>query len=172
MPVYQIPQQSRYIPTSTIFTATFNNPTIGRYDFNVAGNQNILVEQLKPNVVYLIEKYSIGGNISELDYLGSIVDFPLLTIKRSVSSQIVYQKPIPLTNYADGLDCSVFIHSDKQNDFLTLSLSGVLTQLPSMVGINEVKLHVSFSLYAIDSSYYNAAFRDKQNISIGQANRV
>src|SRR5574343_288405 len=99
MPVYQIPQQARYIPTSTIFTATFNNPTIGRYDFNVAGNQNILVEQLKPNVVYLIEKYSIGGNISELDYLGSIVDFPLLTIKRSVSSQIVYQKPIPLTNY-------------------------------------------------------------------------
>ncbi len=168
---YQIPQQSRYISTSTIFTAQFNVPTPGQYDFNVAANQNINVQELEPNVVYLIERVSIGGTLSEGEYLSSIVTFPYLTIKRSISNQIVYKKPFPIVNYADGIETAAFIHSDKGGDFLTLSFIGSLLQLPSMVGLAEVKIQASLSIYAIDSGYFNAAFRDVQNISMGQRNR-
>lgn len=168
---YQIPQQSRYISTSTIFTADFNVPSPGYYDFNVANNQGIKVEPLNMGTVYLIERISIGGTLSEADYLASIIDFPLLSIKRSVSNEIVYKRPFPIVNYADGIEAAAWIHSDKSNDFLSLSFSGILTQLPSMVGLSQVKIQVSLCIYAIDSQYYNASYRDVQNITIGQGNR-
>lgn len=168
---FQIPTQSRYISTSTIFTAQFNVPTPGRYNFNVAANQNIQIQELESNVVYLIERMSVGGTLSEGDFLSAIVDFPLLTIRRSISNQIVYKKPFPIVNYADGIETAAFIHSDKGGDQLTLSFVGSLLQLPSMVGLAEVKMQVSLSIYAIDSGYFNAAFRDVQSISMGQRNR-
>lgn len=169
---FQIPTQSKYISTSTIFTAQFNVPTLGRYDFNVAGNQNINIQELDANVVYLIERMSVGGTISEADYLASIDTFPILTIRRSISNTIVYKKPFPIVNYADGIEIAAFIHSDKGGDNLTLSFTGSLLQLPSMVGLAEVKMQISLSIYAIDSGYFNAAFRDIQNISMGQSNRT
>jgi len=170
---FQIPQQSRYIATSTIFTASYNAPTPGRYDFDVPTNQNLAVIELQPGVVYLLERYSSGGTLSENSFLESIDIFPELTIKRSLSGQIIYQRPIPIVNYADGIESSAWIFSDLgSNDFLTLSLSGSLKQLPVMVGIAEVKLQLGLSIYAIDSAYYNTAFRDVQNISIGQRNRT
>ena len=168
---FQIPTQSRYISTSTIFTAAFNVPTVGQYDFNVVGNQNVIVQELEPNVVYLIERMSVGGTLPEGDFLSSIVTFPILTIKRAISNQIVYKKPFPIVNYADGIETAAFIHSDKGGDSLTLSFIGSLSQLPSMVGLAEVKLQISLSIYAIDSGYFNAAFRDVQNNSMGQRNR-
>lgn len=170
--IYQIPQQSRYIPTSTVFSTTFNLLTPGRYNFAEAGNQNINVLELKPNVVYLIERLSIGANIAETEFLTAIETFPLLTIKRSVSSEIVYQRAFPIVNFADGIECAAWIHSDKQNDFLTFSMSGIFLQTPAMIGLLNLKIQVTASIYAIDSTYYNAAYRDVQGISIGQRNRV
>lgn len=170
--IYQIPQQSRYVPTSTIFTATFNAITPGKYDFSGAANQNVNVLELKPNVIYLIERLSIGANVSETEFLTAIDVFPELTIKRSVSAEIVYQRPFPIVNFADGIECAAWIHSDKQNDFLTFSLNGLFSQTPAMIGLADLKIQISASIYAIDSSYYNAAYRDVQNISIGQRNRM
>jgi hypothetical protein len=86
---YQIPTQSRYIPTSTVFSAVFNAITPARYDFtNTAGNQNVNVLLLQPGTVYLIERMNAGGNLSEEQFLESIDTFPELTIKRSVSKGI------------------------------------------------------------------------------------
>jgi len=168
---FQIPLQSRFISTSTIFEALFNIPTPGRYDFNVAANQNINVIELQRSTVYLIERLSAGGTINDQQYLESIVDFPELTIKRSVSSAIVYQRPLPIVNYTDNTECATWINSDKGNDFLSLSFKGSLRQLPSMVGIASVKMQISLSIYAIDSVYFNTAFRDVQSASMGQSNR-
>jgi len=170
--IYQIPQQSRYIPTTTFFSATFNAITPGRYDFSGAPNQNINVIDLKPSVVYLIERLSIGANIAESEFLSAIVNFPVLTIKRSVSAEIVYQRPFPIVNFADGIECAAWIHSDKQNDFLTFSFNGLFSQTPAMIGLLDLKIQISASIYAIDSAYYNAAYRDAQSISIGQRNRT
>jgi len=170
--IYQIPQQSRYVPTSTVFSTTFNLLTPGRYNFSEAANQNVNVLELKPNVVYLIERLSIGANIAETEFLTAIETFPLLTIKRSVSAEIVYQRPFPIVNYADGIECAAWIHSDKQNDFLSFSLSGIFSQTPSMIGLLNLKVQITASIYAIDSTYYNAAYRDVQSISMGQKNRI
>lgn len=170
--IYQIPQQSRFISTSTVFDAEFNLITPGKYNFSQVTNQNINVLELKQNVVYLIERLSIGGNIAETEFLSAIETFPLLTIKKSISKEIVYQKPFPVVNYADGIECAAWVHSDRQNDFLTFSMSGLFQQTAAMIGLLNLKIQISASIYAIDSSFYNAAFRDVQNISIGQRNRT
>lgn len=158
--IFQIPQQSRYVPTSTVFSATFNAITPGKYNFSGAANQNVNVLELKPNVVYLIERLSIGANIAETEFLTAIETFPQLTIKRSVSAEIVYQRPFPIVNFADGIECAAWIHSDKQNDFLTFSMSGLFQQTPGMVGLVDLKIQITAFIYAIDSTYYNAAYRD------------
>lgn len=169
---YQIPTQSRFIPTSTIFNAVFNAVTPARYDFtNTTGNQNVNVLLLQPGTIYLIERMNAGGNLSEEQFLESIDTFPELTIKRSVSRENVYNRTIPITNYFDGMECAAWVFTDKTNDWLTLSFSGLLRQLPSMVGIGTARIQISLSIFAIESAYFNGAFRDGLGRTIGQGNR-
>lgn len=170
---YQIPTQSRYIPTSTIFQAVFNAITPARYDFtNTPGNQNVNVLLLQPGTVYLIERMNAGGNLSEEQFLESIDSFPELAIRRSASrGEGVYNRSIPITNYFDGMECAAWVFTDKKDDWLTLSFSGLLRQLPSMVGILTAKIQISLSIFAIESAYFNGSFRDGLGKSIGQSNR-
>lgn len=170
--VYKIPTQARFIPTSTVFSAVFNAITPAKYDFsNTLTNQNINVLELQPNTVYLIERISTGGNITESQFLESIDTFPQLTIKRSISRETVYNKSIPVVNYCDGLEAACFVMSDKSNDFLTLSFSGLLNQLPSMIGIVTAKIQVSLSVFAIEAAYFVGSFRDQISQTFGQYNR-
>ena len=169
---YQIPTQSRFIPTSTVFSAVFNAITPARYDFtNTAANQDVNVILLQPGTVYLIERMNAGGNVTEEQFLESIDTFPSLTIKRSVSKENVYNRSIPIVNYFDGLECAAWVFTDKKDDWLTLSFSGLLRQLPSMVGILTAKIQVSLSIFAIESAYFNGSFRDGLGRTIGQSNR-
>lgn len=172
---YQVPTQSRYIPTSTVFTAVFNaNPlNPGKYDFTVpsAGNQNIDVLKLQPGTIYLIERISAGGNITEQEYLAAINVFPSVAIRRKIKKEMVYMRPIPINNYFDGQEAGCWIHSDKSDDVLTMSFQGVLDQIASLVGVAEVKIQISLNIFAIDSAWFNGAFRDEQGHTIGQTNR-
>jgi hypothetical protein len=169
---FQLPPQARLITTSTIFTAPFNVPTPGKYDFtNTPACQNVSVLELQPNSVYFIDRMSAGGNITEEQFLESIDSFPLLYLKKSIRIQNVYMLPIPIANYFDGNETSAWVWSDKKDDFLQFSFQGVLNQLPSMVGIASVKMQVTLNIFAVESSWYNATFRDQLAKSIGQVNR-
>lgn len=169
---YQIPTQARFIPTSTIFTAVFNAITPARYDFTgTTTNQNVNVLLLQPGTIYLIERMNAGGNISEEQFLGSIDTFPELTVRRSASREGVYNRGIPIANYFDGMECAAWVFTDKKDDYLTLSFTGLLAQLPSMVGIATAKVQISLSIFAIESAYFNGSFRDGLGRTIGQSNR-
>lgn len=173
MPVsYQLPTQSRFISTSNIFEAAFNVPTPGKYDFtNTAANQNVLCIDLQPNTVYFIDKISVSGNITEEQFLESINAFPYLYVKKNIRKENVYEKPIAIANYYDGNECSAWVFSDKFSDQLIFTFEGVFNQLPSMVGLAAIRLQISMNIFAIESSYYNGAFRDQLATSIGQRNR-
>ena len=172
---YQIPTQSRYIPTSTVFTAVFNaNPlNPGKYDFTYtgAGNANVEVLNLQQGTIYLIERISAGGNVTEEQYLAAIDTFPLLSIKRKIKKEMVYMRPIPINNYFDGQEAGCWIHSDKSDDVLTLTFEGVLNQIASLVGVPEIKIQISLNIFAVDSAWFNGSFRDEQGHTIGQSNR-
>lgn len=166
---YQIPHTSRYIPTTNTFIATFNNPTLGKYDFTGGAVQNQTVIQLFRDTIYLIERISVGGDLSEQVYRESIFStVPILTLRRKQGNQIVYKNPMPIPNFIDDQDITAWIISDKQDDELLLSLDGVLTQVAETVGRDTLKLFISYSIYAIESSDFARAFRGDLSRSVGQ----
>ncbi len=169
---FQIPTQSRYLPQSVLFTTTFNAITPGRYDFtNDPNSKGVVVMQLQEGSVYLIESMSVSGNITEAEYLSAQESFPDLFVKRSLSNENVYSTPVPLSNYFKGLETPAWVYTDKKDDNLILTLRGIFTQLPSMIGVLDMKIQVSLNVYAIESSVYNGAFRDKLADSMGQSLR-
>lgn len=169
---FQIPTESRLIPTSTRFSAQFGVPTVGVYDFtNTAANRDVSVIPILPNTVYFIDRFSVGGNISEAQFLEAINTFPFLFVKRKILNKNIYKQPIPITNYIDSGELSNFFYSDKTNDELILTFEGILDQIPGMVGLSPVTIQISFNIWAIESSYFNGAFRDSLATSIGQNNR-
>lgn len=157
---YTIPTSSRFVSASVIFTAVYNAITPGRYDFGLTpACQNVVALEMDQNVIYLIDRISVGGNIAENDYLASIDVFPRLTFKKSRSQQSIYQFPMPIVNYFDGQECSAWSKSDMKGEQLTLSLSGKCCQLPSMVGVTDLIICVSLNLFGVDNKDFNSAFR-------------
>ena len=157
---YTIPSQSRFVTASVTFTAVYNAVTPGRYDFGgTVACQNVQALEMDQNVIYLIDRMSVGGNIAENDYLASIDVFPRLTFKRSKQQQSIYQFPLPIVNYFDGQECSAWTKSDMKGELLTLSLSGSCRQLPSMIGLTDLILCISLNIFAIDNKDFNASFR-------------
>lgn len=169
---FQIPPQSRLIPTSTRFSAAFNTPTVGVYDFtNTAANSSVKVIDLLPSTIYFIDRISVGGNITEAQFLEAINQFCFLFVKKKLNNRNLYQTSIPIMNYIDSGELSNFFWTDKRNDELQITFQGVLNQLPSMIGISPVSIQVSFNIWAIDQSYFTGALRDMLSPSIGQRNR-
>ena len=170
---YTIPSQSRFISASVIFDAVYNAITPGRYDFALTpACQNVVALEMEQNVLYLIDRISVGGNVAENDYLASIDVFPKLTFKRSKQQQSIYQLPMPIVNFFDGQECSAWTKSDIKGENLTLSLSGKCRQLPSMVGVTDLIICVSLNLFAIDNKDFNTAFRQELCPNAGKSLRL
>lgn len=160
MITFPVPHTARYFNTNNTFTGTFNVPTVNKYDFSVAANQKIDCFEFQKNVQYLIERISIGGNIGESDFNDSIDTVPELTFKTKQSGFVVYEKPFYISNYFRNQDISNFVSSDVSNDYLTLSLSGILSQIPATIGKGTIKISVSLSVFAIDNNVFNKIIRE------------
>lgn len=183
---YTIPHQARFIPTSNTVRAVYNNnvDTPGFYNFesnplnNV--NEGLEVLELKQGSTYLIERMSVGGTISEsvfnsaLPDAGLLVpipgfDIPKLTLKRKSTKEIIYKLPTPIVNYIDDQDVTAWVHSDKSQDFLTIDMTGVLQQTSELVGVAEIDLFISFSIYVMESTVYNNYFFQGQSKNMGSS---
>lgn len=168
MPSYQIPHTARYIPTVSRFGADFNVPTVGKYNFGVDANKNVLVEKMLPGTVYLIDRISIGGDIGEGVFLDAIDTLPILTLKKSLTKEIVYKKSMPIVQYIDDQDIIAWVKTDKSNENLTLDLTGILNQTTALIGELRVELFVSYSLYAIESSVFEYWFKNTLSNQVGE----
>lgn len=170
---FQIPTESKFIPTSTSFSGNFGVPTPGVYDFSSnTANQNVSVLTLETNSVYLIDRINVGANISEEQYLGSINTFPFLYMRKKAKNRNLYKFPIPIGNLLDNGEMTNFFYTDNKSDELIMTFGGVLNQLASMVGIATVTIQISLNIYQIDSAFFVGAFRDRTAKSIGQKNRT
>jgi len=172
---WTIPHQARYIQTGNMFAADFNVPILGRYSFTVPANLNQVVLQLQPNTEYLIERVTVAGDIDELIYAGALdlgvqANAPFLRLRRLLDGQNVYNTAIGVPSYITQQESAVWVHSDRLGDALTATFTGVMFQTAPLVGIPTIRLAVTFSIYAIESTIYNRAFRGSQ--SVGLADRV
>lgn len=166
--IQPIPHNARYVSANNIFSAAFNSPTIGKYDFGIAGNQNVDVLELQSNSIYYIDTMSIGGNITTEDYLGAINTLPKLTLRRKIGAENLYSRQIPIVQFFQEKQISNFIKSDKGGDFLTLSFEGVLNQTNSLLGISAISINIFLSIYIVDDNFYNTAIRESMPMSYAQ----
>ena len=153
--------KANFLPVSNMFEAFFNAIIPGRYDFiGTPACQNVQVLNLQMGYIYWIRKMSVGGNIPQEDYLGSIVDFPFLTIRTiSRPNMAIYSTPIPIDKFVNSGDCEAWFLSDQSNDILTMSLSGSCIQLPAMIGVLSIKLNITLNIYSICDTSFSADFR-------------
>lgn len=160
MITYQLPRKIRFIPASAIYTANFNSPTIGKYDFY--GQQKIFVQKLLPNTVYLIDSFSVAGNIAGEDFLDSIETCPLLNLRKTLNSENIFDCPIQIQNYFTDRQIVHFFKTGLNNCGLAANLAGVLTQSPALIGISSITLSINFSLHAVDASDFEKLYRNEQ----------
>lgn len=167
MPTYQIPHTAHYFTSTNIFTATFNNPTAGQYDFGIDANKNQFVSDLQRNKYYLIDRMSVGGSISEADYLEAISTLPSSRLKRSIKKENVYFLPLSHATYTDDSDIIAWVKSEKKGDTLTLDFTGVLDQTAALVGTATIKIHITLSIYIISSTVFYRKLRGELSDQVG-----
>lgn len=163
---YGIPKTATYLPTNNEFTATFNAPVLGAYDFNVAGNTNRPVLAMNTNAIYLINRITVGGTISQEQYLSNVNILPLMVLRFFKESQRVYPLSIPLNQFLDGSEAVAWFWTDKDGESLTMSVTtGRLNQDASLIGRVNVKLTISLSIFEITDNGFIQDFKNSNNLT-------
>lgn len=153
-----LPVGSKVFITKTIFTSTFNVPTINRYDFGVAANVDVPILTMAPNTTYLFERVNFSCNIALSSYQDSIDVIPELRIKKQSTNQLVWQNAMPFINYVDNLELYNFVKTDQEDDILMGTFVGSLFQVPATVGKVTISAFISFNVYQITSTDWNNYF--------------
>ncbi len=168
---YQIPHTSHYFTKTNIFNADFNVPAVGQYDFGVSANEDIEITDLQKNKVYLIDRVSIGGSISEATYLDAISTLPEFRLKYKIKKENVYFLPYSIVNYLDDSNITAWVVSEKGGkggDSLRINVTGILDQTAELIGISAIKLHITFSIFIISNTKFYALFRDALSSQTGE----
>jgi hypothetical protein len=165
---WTIPKSSVFISTKNIVIANFNIPVVGKYSFDVPANRNIPIVEMKKNSVYLIERLSIGGNVGEEEYFSALENAPELIIKKSISNERVYPRPLPVLNYADGAEVVAWVASNKKDDILVFDCVGLLRQTAVLNGVPSISLSVSFGLYEISNTEFYKRFTGREGVAVGR----
>ncbi len=167
--IKEVPKDSRFIQSVNTFQATFNNPTVGGYNFGVAANTGQTVIKLRPTSIFLLEKLSFSCNIDEGDFLAAVTTTPQFLLRRLIDGQTVFYKPIPIVSYIDGVDAITYVWTkekvgtsgDNTNpDELIIDFSGILTQTAALVGVPSLTAQVTFNFYEVINSDWVKQFRD------------
>lgn len=158
-----IPDSSKFIQTVNRFTGTFNNPTPGVYDFtNNAANDDQIVLPLVNNQIYFLEKINFGATVPEGDFLLSIATLPQMILKYQRTGEVVFQKPFNPVNYIDNQELITWIHSNKGQEVLIMSFTGVLNQIAAFVGITNIVAQVTLNIYEIKDTDFKEKWRSMQ----------
>lgn len=156
MITYKLPRRIRYVPGNGRFTATFNVPAIGQYDFN--GQSIVLVDEMVPNSVYLIDSYSIAGDVASEDFLSSIYTIPQLTLLKTVNGENLFDRPIQIHSFFTDRQIVHFFRTGQNRTGLGAKLTGVLSAIPAFIGKLTISLSINVSLHAIDESSFEKEF--------------
>lgn len=154
---FPIPHKARFIPCVKSFSAPFT----GVYDFGIAANADLTLLPLQANIVYLISTYSVGGNIGSEDYLSAINTLPKFLFKRRNDNQAIKTDSISVVQFEQNKEAMIFSDSKQADDEVRISLTGILNQTASLIGISPVIISISFSIFAIEDRDYAIAFQDK-----------
>jgi len=156
----QLPISAQVIPVSNVFTATFNTPTINRYDFAVAANTNQVILELERQSVYIIERMAFSMDIPEAVFQSSIDVTPRLSFTRRAPNQQEFQRAMPFVNYYKDYETYMFFNTTQSNDALRATFTGSLVQVPETVGLTEISAYVQLTIYKINDQPWVARYME------------
>lgn len=149
-----IPPDSNFLQPVRRFEATFNAPTLNKYDFGVNGNTLQKFLAMKASYVYLFDTFSFSASMDEGVFLGSVDTkngIPSTKAAFRIPSQdnrILYRGGIPLVNYVDAKDVQFYAYSE-QDESLTIDFEGVLSQSQELVGVSSIFAQITCDVYEI-----------------------
>lgn len=157
------------IETNNRFAGNFNVPTVGRYDFGIAANtRQVVIANVNPNFVYLIDRVSLSATVAEGTFLESVDVQPSFRLFLRNTEYGVYPQPLPAVNYKDNLEWRFFFWSAKKNDQLEISLEGTLIQVAATVGIPTITMNLSFVVYEENNKKVCDAMRERTSNNAGE----
>lgn len=167
----KFPVTARPTITQNIFAATWNAPTVGKYDFsNAVANQDQVVLTMTGSSVYIIERVSFSMSVPEGVFQSSIdsaVFVPQLVFKTAKTDVPFFDRPLPFVNYVDNLELLMFIPSDQSGDEIRVTFQGVLDQVPATVGIVTIRAFLQLNIYEVQNSAWTSRFYHSRNESMG-----
>jgi len=166
--IREIPKRSVLIPTVNRFSANFNFPAVGQYDFGVAANIRVPVFPAVRGMVYWLDRISFTATADEGVYLSAISTMPLLDLIWEQDGTRIFARSFPLVNYRDGQEINTVCESTKGNEQVLATVSGVLNQVPALVGVDPVTIQISLEVYQVFDLNWINAWRDNTRPDIGK----
>lgn len=159
--ILQLPPGTQFYQPLTRFTANFNAPLVGGYDWELAGNTGVTLQEIRRNHLYLIERYSFSATIAEGTFFDNVLTVPTLQVRiPSETNRMIYPNPIPLVNYIDGLETLIYAYSDQDQE-LTATFRGQLSQGAALVGVTSIVAQVQFNIYEVKNKDWIENFLGK-----------
>jgi hypothetical protein len=169
-----IPDSSRLMIVGGVFSADYNDPTIGRYNFTdikTGGNYrnrgvNLGIE-LNPGSLYYADKLSFSANIDESDFLETIdlsstENIPKFYMRTAIDLKSVYAYSSRIFKYYENFEIGQYFFNQNVKNYLVADFSAVLKQNANMVGVGTIFAQLSLSIYEIVDTNFIGKYR-KEN---------
>lgn len=153
--VTRIPNKNKFLIPSVQVPFLLNNPLFdGTYQNN--GNK-INFFKTEKNAIYLIERLTVVANIPESEYLNAINsnNIPRITFSKKKNGSILFVNDFQVAAYMREKDVSVLISNDQNDDYIQLSMNGLLTQTAELIGINSIVFSIIANVFIMDSNEFN-----------------
>ena len=165
------------IETSNTFTANFNNP-VGQYGYtqNAANQGQVLLQNVNPDYIYLIDTLSFSASIPEGVYLESLqagATIPTIRFRFvKEGGAYIYPFAFPAVNYKDNMPFNFWFRTPQNTNNVLVDMYGILNQVAATVGVPSIIAQFSLVIYQENNGDQVQAMLEKTAKQIGTFYRV
>ncbi|HSW65506.1 MAG TPA: hypothetical protein VLH56_19675 [Dissulfurispiraceae bacterium] len=170
----KLPIDTQFNQFSAKFSAAFNVPTPGEYDFSVTTNARVSMGKTVQGALYLIEAITVAGSVQREDYLEAVKVSAMPQIVFSLKSKgyPILPKPVFIPNYIDAQSWAAWFSAKQSDDELLGTVTGSLVQTAALVGVASVSLSVVLNCYEITDSQFIRMFEERSEEFFRSSQRV
>ncbi len=151
-----IPRNSIFRPVVNTFLATFNTPTAGKYDWNVAANIDQAVMTLAGHNLYYLALMNFSATVDEGDFLQNISTAPRVQFRSGQNKAALFGGSYPLAKYLVNNSIGSFFSSPQKSDTLTATFTGVLNQNAALISFPTITAVLAMNVFEIiDRDFIN-----------------
>jgi len=144
-----IPLSSIFRPVVNLFTATFNSPTPGVYDWAVAANTDQAVMTLTGHNLYYLALMNFSATVDEASYLENIATAPRVQFRSGQNKAALFGGSYPLAKFLTNNAIGAFFSSPQKSDTLTATFTGVLNQSASLISFPTITAALAMNVFEI-----------------------